>query len=158
MAQYLEMLENSLKKKCELLDEIFKRNEDAKGLFEAQGDDLERFDSFIEDKERLITELEKLDEGFESLYDRVSEELQENREQYATQIRTLQGLVRKVTEKTVAVQAQENRQKADLEKLFQKQRNEIRDGRRSVKAAMSYYQAQSGSAAGLRAQMLDSKK
>ncbi len=157
MENYLNILEESLRKKSSILDQIKKSNEDLVSNLSQEGRDFNFFDTYLQEKEELVTELNSLDDGFETLYRRVEEALKENRELYATQIRTLQQLTREVTDKTVEVQAAEVRAKKKVDEYFLKLRKEIRDGRNSNRAAMSYYQAQSGAAA-LSAQFLDNKQ
>jgi hypothetical protein len=157
MENYLNILEESLRKKSAVLDRIQKSNEDLVSGLSQEGQDVTIFDAYLEQKEALVGELNALDDGFESLYHRVEETLKDNREQYATQIRTLQQLTREVTDKTVQVQAAEARAKRKVDEYFLKLRKEIRDGRNSNRAAMSYFQAQSGAGV-LSSQFMDDKK
>ena len=103
---YLTLLEESLRRKLQVMDEIQKYNLRQQEIFQADNVDLERFDEYVEEKGRLIEQLTALDNGFEKLYANVAEELKGNREQYAKQIKTLQGLVTEVTDTSVAIQAQ----------------------------------------------------
>ncbi len=144
MGQYLEILEESLRKKIELLDRILKYNQDQEGLFEDPTSELERYDDYIEEKGRMTEELEKLDDGFESLYERVSEELKAGREMYADSIRRMQELIRQISEKTASVQAQEARMKASLERNMEARKAEIGRVRRSVQASRTYRQGPGG--------------
>lgn len=139
MDNYLKILEESLQKKLELLDEIQKYNEEQHRIFSSEKVELDKFDEAIAQKGRLVERVVQLDEGFETLYAKVSEELQGNRQKYAEQIRTLQQLVKQVTEKSVSVQAQEARNKALIEQYFAREKNQIAQGRKSSKAAYSYY-------------------
>lgn len=145
MNNYLLILEESLQKKIDVLEEISSYNEEQYKVFSENMPDLESFDETIERKEELIQKLTQLDEGFESLYAKIAEQLSENREQYAEQIRLLQGLITQITDMSVKIQAQEARNKALIEGFFSKKRREVGDGRRSVHAAMSYYQTQANS-------------
>ena len=87
----------------------------------------------------------------------MAEQLQGNREQYAVQIKRLQGLVAEVTDTSVQIQAQEARNKKLIEDYFRKERDGIRNGRKSSKAAINYYRNMSKSAV-MPPQFLDSKK
>ena len=153
---YVIILEESLIQKNKVLDEI-------KSLCEEQGrviaDDmqLEALDSFIEKKGILIEQLEKLDEGFETLYEKVSEELKSGREKYAAQIRHMQSLISEITDKSNAIQAQEERNRSLINNYFGKRRSEVKEGRVNSKAAMNYYKVQSNSSF-VDAQFMDSKK
>lgn len=145
MDNYLKILEDSLLKKSKVLDEIAAYNERQSRLFSEGKADIERFDEYIDEKDKLIKQLSKLDDGFETLYARVSEELAENKSKYAAQIKTLQKLVKEITDKSVSVQAQEARNKALIEEYFAKERANIRNNRKSSKAAYDYYKSMSGS-------------
>ena len=161
MEDYLIVLEESLKKKKNLLEEIFETNENAKGIFSFSDDDsgFENLDRYIEKKEVLTKRLEDLDSGFETIYDRVSEELKTNQDKYSDNIRRMQILVREVSAATAKVQAQETRLKAEFERFLEKKKTSIGEGRRSSKAAMVYYQNSSGTGSmGIDPVAMDSKK
>ena len=136
---YLTLLEESLQKKLQVLDKIQDYNLRQQEVFQTGNAQLDRFDEYVAEKGALIEELTALDNGFESLYERVAEELKDNREKYAEQIKRLQELVTKVTESGVTIQAQEARNKQLIEKYFSKQRTGIKNGRVASKAAYDYY-------------------
>ncbi len=69
------------------------------------------FDETVEAKSACIDQLNQLDSGFEKLYAQVAEELDQNREDYAKEIRDMQQCIRRVTDKSVKIQAQEARNK-----------------------------------------------
>lgn len=156
MGNYLTVLEESLQKKIAVLDQIQEYNEKQRQIFQEGNPQLDEFDSYIEEKGRLIAEINKLDNGFEILYSNVSAELQGNREKYATQIKALQELITQVTEKSVVIQAQEARNKALIEEYFAKGRASIREGRKNSKAAIGYYKNMNKSNY-VESQYLDSK-
>lgn len=140
MNNYLGVLEASLRKKITVLDEIQTYNDKQYECFSAEMVDMAGFDAAIEEKGRLIEELTKLDEGFETLYANISKQLQQDKSKYAPQIKSLQELIRQVTERNVSVQASEARNKALIEKYFAKEKMQIREGRVSSKVAYGYYQ------------------
>lgn len=139
MGNYLTVLEESLQKKLLILDKIQEYNEKQRRIFQESKPELSEFDAYIEEKGKLIEQVNKLDNGFEILYSNVSAELQDNRDKYASQIKSLQELITQVTEKSVAIQSQEARNKALIEEFFAKERAGIREGRKSSKAAYDYY-------------------
>lgn len=154
---YLTLLEESLRRKLQVMEEIQKYNLRQQELFLSGQADLDKFDEYVDEKGALIDKLTVLDSGFEKLYAKVSEELQGNREKYAEQIRTLQGLVTLVTDKSVDIQAQEARNKKLVEDYFRKERDGIKMGRMSTKAAIGYYKTMSKTAV-VAPQFMDSKK
>jgi flagellar biosynthesis/type III secretory pathway chaperone len=154
---YLNILEDSLKKKIQVLDKIKTLSDEQFNAMSGDEVKLEDFDSYIEQKGTLIEELEKLDNGFETLYSKVSEELTGNKEKYAEQIKRMQNLIREITEKSNAIQAKEERNRDLIGKYFDRRRGEVREGRVNSKAAMNYYKVQSNSSY-VDSQFLDSKK
>ena len=154
---YLDVLEQSLVEKIKVLDKIQDYNVRQEALFKADIPELSQFDSYVEEKGQLIGQLTKLDEGFEILYASLAEELKDNRHKYAEQIKRLQELVAQVVEKGVAVEAQEQRNKKLVEEFFSRERNGIKKGRLSSKAAYDYYKTMNKSNV-VAPQFMDSKK
>lgn len=157
MENQLTILSESLDKKLLLLKEIQEYNKRQEQSFLEETANLEEFDAAIEEKGRLIERLGRLDEGFEALYGRLAEELKGNREKYKAQIAALQDKIRQVTELGVSIQAQEQRNKKLVEQYFAKAHNNIRQERKSSKAAYNYYKSMSGAAAA-QSRFMDSKK
>lgn len=154
---YLTLLEESLRKKLQVMAEIQKYNLRQQEIFQAEKVDIDRFDEYVAEKGDLINKLTILDDGFGALYTKVAEELKSNREQYADQIKTLQELVTEVTENSVVIQAQEARNKKLIEDYFKKERAGIKRGRQTSKAAVGYYKTMNKSAV-VAPVFLDSKK
>lgn len=144
MKNQLDILSESLDKKLQVLQEIQEYNLKQEKAFLSEQVALEQFDAAMEEKEALIQKVLDLDEGFELLYERLSEELKNNRELYKDQIQELQEKIARVTEMSVAVQAQEARNKQLIEGFFAKARTGIRQNRKSSKAAYDYYKSMSG--------------
>lgn len=154
---YLALLEESLRKKLQVMAEIQKYNLRQQEIFQSGNVDMDCFDGYVEEKGSLIERLTALDSGFEKLYAKVVEQLNGNREKYADRIRTLQSLVTEVTDTSVQIQAQEARNKKLIEDYFRKEKDGIRMGRKSSQAAIGYYKTMSNSAV-MPPQFLDSKK
>lgn len=154
---YLTLLEESLRRKLKVMDEIQEYNLRQQEIFQSDDVDLDRFDEYVEEKGNLVDKLTALDNGFEKLYANVAEELKGNREQYAEQIKTLQGLVTEVTDTSVAIQAQEARNKKLIQDYFTKERKGLQMNRKTSKAAIDYYKTMSKSSVVL-PQFMDSKK
>lgn len=137
---YLNILQESLEKKLEALKHIEEINHVQSETLRQEELDMETFDRTVDEKDIYVEELNKLDEGFETLYDRVKEELSADRSKYAVQIRHLQKLISEITDKSVSIQAEESRNKALLENYFARQRKDLGKVRKSSKAAYGYYQ------------------
>ena len=138
---YITAMIESLEKKVAVLDEIIKKNAEQATLLKEEEFSFDKFDKNAEEKGVLIYRLEKLDDGFESLYAKVKEELDANRAAHADEIRRMQDLIQNITDKSTSIQADEARNKAALEGIFRNEREKLRTGRSGVKALKSYNQA-----------------
>lgn len=157
MESQLNILSESLDQKLQVLKEIQDYNLKQEEAFKNDQADIDSFDEAVEEKDRLIEKLIRLDEGFEALYARLAEELRGNREQHAGQIKVLQEKIAKVTEMGVTIQAQEARNKKLVEDYFAKARAGVRQNRQSSKAAYDYYKSMSGAGLG-QSRFMDSKQ
>lgn len=154
---YLNILEDSLKKKIDVLKRIGEVNDAQIEVLKEESVDLESFDRLVDEKDRYIDELTKLDEGFEALYDNVKQELTGNRQKYTEQIRKLQELITQITDKSVSIQAQEARNKALVEKCFKRERQKLGNSRKKSQAVYGYYQNMSN-IKDVQPQFMDKKK
>lgn len=157
MENQLTILSESLDKKLEVLQKIQDYNKRQEEIFSAEKVDMSLFDDAVEEKQRLIDEVVRLDEGFEVMYGKLAKELEGNRERYAVQIKELQRKVSRVTELSVSVQAQEARNKKLIESYFARERANIGQRRKNAKNAFDYYKSMSG-AGYVQPQMYDNKK
>ena len=137
---YLNILQDSLIKKLELLDQIEKKSLEQSEMIKVTNVDLALVDANMDEKAKLIDEILKLDTGFESIYEKVREQLLANKEQFKVQIHNLQGLISKVTEKSTAIQAIEARNKAQMDIIFSNQKRELQSRRNAMSVARDYYQ------------------
>jgi len=135
---HLTILEESLEKKEKILDQIREIGLQQADIFRAETPDLEAYDHCVDEKDDLIQELTKLDEGFETLYEQIRTELQQDKERYADQIRRIQEHIRSVTEKSASIQAQEARNKEAVDQYFKTRRAELAGKRHSTRVAHSY--------------------
>ena len=140
MGSYLQILQDSLIKKLELLEEIEKKSLEQSDMIKEPNVDLELIDFNMDEKAKLIDEVLVLDDGFESIYEKIREQLLANKEQFKSQIHTLRGLIEKVTEKNASIQAIEARNKAQMDIVFSNQKKELQGRRNAMSVARDYYQ------------------
>ena len=155
---YLDMMAESLDRKISILEEMERINAEQKTLFE-QGDGMDdaAFDACMERKGELIDEIETLDDGFTSLFEKIKAEIGENKAKYAEQIKGLQEKIRRVTELSNSVQTQEARNKQIADKYFNETRAKLMEGKKTSGTAMKYYQTMSKSV-NIQPQFFDNKK
>lgn len=154
---YLGILEKSLEKKLLVLNEIEDYTAKQESLLKQENVSMEELDANMEQKDDLIQKLTDLDEGFEALYERVKEQLSANKDAYKEQIKRIQNLITKVTEKSVSIQARESRNKKLVEDYFAKKKSEIRQSRQASKTVLNYYKSMSDTSA-ISSQIMDQKK
>ena len=94
----------------------------------------------MEEKSACIDILNSLDEGFQSVYDRVRDDIQMYKQNYKDDIQRLQELIREVSSLSETIQAQESRNKLQIERKFRQLREETKTAKRSVSMANKYYQ------------------
>ena len=87
---YIAIMLQSLKKKEQVLDEIIRLDDQQKDTLTDPECPFDVFDETVEAKSACIDQLNQLDSGFEKLYAQVAEELDQNREDYAKEIRDMQ--------------------------------------------------------------------
>lgn len=139
MENQLTILAESLEKKRQVLTRIQEYNKRQEQIFSEESVNMDDFDAAVEEKGRLIEELNTLDNGFEILYEGLAEQLRNNRARYASEIRDIQQQIAVITEMGMTIQAQEKRNKQLIEQYFAKQRAGIRENRKTSKAAYDYY-------------------
>lgn len=155
--QYLAILIESLKKKSKVLDQIKEFNDKQGKMFKEDKVSLDEFDRYVEEKGKLIETLVQLDEGFEQLYERIAAEVVAEKEKYKSQIQILQELIREVSDKSVTIQAQEERNKQLVEQFFKREKSQVSAKRKSTAAAINYYKNMSNTSV-VPPQFMDRKK
>ena len=140
-SQYISIMIQSLKKKSAVLDTIMELNIQQKEELENPALDPDDFDRTVEKKAEQIQQLELLDNGFQELYEQVREELQSNREAYREDIACMQEYIRKLTDKSATIQAQEARNKDLMTQKFASVRKQVKEVRKSQKVVNQYYKS-----------------
>ena len=137
--EYVNMLEESLVKKIDLLTQLQGLNQEKKDILEDYDSSTDELDDNMDRKSSIIERLDKMDEGFQNLYDKVKPEIESNREAYATQIKNMQKSIRTITDLSSALQVEEARNKELAKHRFSYVRTQIRESRHGQKAVASYY-------------------
>ncbi len=139
IAASLDMLEESLVKKIEIMKKIEEENARQKEILSSEEVSLEAFDKTLDVKGDYIDELDRLDEGFQSLFDRVKAEVGNNKAAYAKQIKRMQELIHEIMDRSASIEAEEHRNKKLAENYFSSEREKMTAGKKSAAAAFNYY-------------------
>lgn len=139
MDTYLDMLQDSLKKKLDILNRIMDCQREESDMLKDENMDRDAFDRNITEKVELAESIDSLDDGFEQVYDRIREEMVNNKAKYVVQIRNMQNMIAEISEKNVLIQAEENRIKLEVDNYAKRESAALRLRRDNGKAARSYY-------------------
>ncbi|MCI8786820.1 MAG: flagellar protein FliT [Eubacterium sp.] len=156
-ADYITIMIESLEKKTDVLGHIIELNRQQKLMLQDPNLLPEDFEKNMDYKSQLVDQLNLLDNGFEKLFQRVKETLQENKQQYAVQIEKMQTLIKTITEQTNTIQTQEIRNREEASRKFADVRDQVKGVRNSQKVVHQYYQNMMRQKA-YAAQVIDNKK
>ena len=155
--EYLTVMIQSLDKKKSILVRIIEKNREQRVLFTEEDSDPEILEQNMQEKSSMVDQLNQLDEGFQQVYDRVKPLLQQDKETYREEIKSMKQLITEITERSTTVQAQERRNYDLAVKRFASVKENIRQARTSNKVASQYYQSMSRMNVG-DSHFMDSKK
>lgn len=136
---YINVLADSLQKKTSVLKEILESTKKQQVLLKMDSLDEEAFLKIIQDKQGYLDRMEELDEGFEIIYQRVRAELEQQKDKYQTEILKIQHLIAQITELSVDIEALEQRNKVQMDKVILDQKQKIKDKRVNNTVASNYY-------------------
>ena len=134
-----QILLQSLEKKNKVLDQMILQNCLQERILKEEDLDMDAFDAAIEQQSDYVDELDRLDRGFEAVYDRVREELMQNKEHYRTEITRIKEQIQLITDKIVTLNAGNMRNKMLAEAQFKKKKLAIGSGVSKNRVATNYY-------------------
>ena len=135
----IQILVESLEKKSRLLDDIIRENEVQENIFKQEELDMDALNASTDRISSLAEALERLDDGFESVYDRTREELIANKAAYRSEIARMKKLIGEITDKVVNVNAAKMRNKMRADQQFKRNREQIGKVTSKMKVSKNYY-------------------
>ena len=136
---YIDIMIQSLKRKIQVLDQIIEVNLRQEQVLTDKKASVDEFDKCVEEKAKLIEQMQQLDSGFEKLYARVEDELKNKKENHTDSIKQMQSMIRKITDKSMEIQAQEARNKEFMIRKFTYVKDTAKNLRTNSKIASQYY-------------------
>ncbi len=136
---YVVMLRESLEKKADILRVLQIRNKEQAAILQDPNTTPDDLEKNMNMKSELIERIIMLDDGFEQLFNRVKDILDEDRATYADEIKLMQDLIRQVTELTADVEASEYRNREYAKARFANIKKDIRETKKSGDVVTSYY-------------------
>lgn len=137
---YVRMMADSLKKKEHILEFLYKKTAEQETILKSDEPDLELFQQTIDEKGSQITQLDQLDQGFDTLFRLVEKEIQKNRRNYKEDIQEMQEQIRRVSDLSMKIQVLERQNSERLKGFLTRKKGEIREARLNGRTASSYYQ------------------
>ncbi|MBP3579324.1 MAG: hypothetical protein J6K15_14570 [Lachnospiraceae bacterium] len=154
---YIRMMLDILSKKESSLKGLLELTTEQENLLKGEEFDEDGFNGLMKKKSDQLRKLEEYDEGFQAIYNRVAEELQNDKEEYKEQILEMQRLITGITDLSVKLTALEEKNKTTLEVLFREKRQIIRQFKVSKQTADKYYRNMIGMQTGA-SYFMDQKK
>lgn len=138
---YVDILRDSLVRKKGYLSEVLELTVSQGKLAKADDFDETAFEELIDRKEVLIGNINEIDKGFTSVYDRVRTELLENKDSYRDVLAEIQRLIRECVDIGMKIEAEEERNRHSLEQTFSTKFKGIRQLKQSKNVANKYYKS-----------------
>ncbi len=155
---YISVLHGSLRKKLELIKEILELTKEQNRVLSKEEVDVDSFDRLVSQKELKINEVLGIDNGFQSLFNKISGPVKENPQQYRQQILEMQNFIRTITSFGVEIENLEHKNKEKFKNFVASKRNSIKDFKVSNKTAVSYYKNMSNQHREWQSYFVDSRK
>lgn len=159
--QYVTVMIDSLKNKNTLLEFLLSRTKSQEELIKGKKYDeinWKQFDVIIEEKDNAISRVESLDDGFQQLFDKMKEEIDQNRSLYASQIREMQDMIRSLTDLGMSIQALEERNRQEIERIMMSSKKEIKGAKKKLKVSGAYIASMYGGNIPPESTQIDHKK
>lgn len=137
---YIQVLIDALKKKKIALEHIKELTQRQSEMLTKPRVDTEEFDVAIDEKNVYLKEINEIDDGFEMIFGRVRENLKENQKDYKEEIKAMQNYIREITDLAVEIEAMERRNKQNFQIAMSRERQSIKQRRKSKESVSKYYQ------------------
>ncbi len=154
---YIRMMLDILNKKESILKELLELTTAQERILKEEEFNEDGFTEVMKQKREQLRKIEEFDNGFQSIYNRVAEELKNHKDEYKEQIIEMQGLITRITDYGVKLTALEEKNKTSLEARFREKKQSIRQFKVSKETANKYYKNMIGMQTGA-SYFMDQKK
>lgn len=136
-------MKESLVRKKNYLQEILELTNKQGQLAMAEKLDEDEFSKLVDRKDVLISNVNEIDKGFTSVYERVRKEILENKELYKDELKDIQKSIRDCVDLGMNIESAELRNKTALETAFAKSYRGVKQLKQSKQVASKYYKSMS---------------
>jgi flagellar biosynthesis/type III secretory pathway chaperone len=135
---YIFILMDILKKKVILLENLLQQVNEIEILIKEKQFPSEDMSQSLNVKEKLLKQLEDLDQGFETVYEHVKDELNKNSNIYKETIITLQNLIKSIMDLSVTLQSKEQKVNDLFRQNISSKKQDIKDYKKNRKTTTAY--------------------
>lgn len=140
---YVTIMKESLERKKAYLQEILELTNKQGELAAAQDFDEEAFGTIVDRKDVLISNVNEIDKGFTSVYDRVRSEILRDKDLYKDELKAIQESIKQCVDFGMAIESAEHRNKASLETALAKSFRGVKQLKQSKQVVNKYYKSMS---------------
>lgn len=140
---YVTIMQESLLRKKKYLEQVLSLTEEQERIAKEKKFDEEAFGEIIDKKDVLINNINEIDKGFTSVYDRVRAEVLANQDLYHDELVDMQSLIRDCVDLGMRIEVLEERNRATLEQVFAVGFKGIKQVKQSKQVANKYYKSMS---------------
>lgn len=155
---YVSILRNTLVRKYQVLTRYIEVMEDFEKQLDNSTISAETFETILNEREELIKQLNSLDNGFESIYTKVEEEIKANKKFYEDDIKIMQEYIPKITDLGVKISAIEVKNKSRIETFLATKKQDVKSFKISSKTATNYYKNMYRNPGNVGMNIMDQKK
>lgn len=136
----LDLLEESLINKIDILNKIQEENNrQTQILNDPDTLDLQTFNEHIEKKGNMVDHLLLIEEEFNPLFEKVKEEIGNDKEKHKVQILRIQKYIKDIVNLNASLEESEKKNKKLVEQYFCLENQKMNEGKQTSAAAFNYY-------------------
>lgn len=139
VVSYIELLIDGSKKKKDLLMRLYEITKEQAAIAKQEDFQLKDFNATISQKETCLKNIKVLDNGFNSIYERIRQDLLRDKLTYEEKLKELKALIGEIADIGFQIQVEEERNKQLIERQLSRHKKEIKQFKTSRKTVTSYY-------------------
>ena len=144
MASYVDRLEDNLKRKAEVLEEIYVSDTRFLERFDVNSSDLDQYDDYLVEQNSYLDMLDELDTEYDEIFAYLSEHPTEVNVSSSVKKNSINTLAKNIEGKIQAVNSIEAKIKAVTDDFFAKRKTETNGYRRVARVIQNHYRPNPG--------------
>lgn len=139
MRNEINILIDSLIEKKSYLKEILEDSIAQLEIVSSDNPNLEDFDCLVDHKSDLLEKIDRSDEGFDTIFKKISNDLIEQKDMYAIEVREMQELIREILDLGSDIHKTEQQVKDKAFSVLKQHKDRLYKEKVDGKAVMNYY-------------------